>query len=274
MLNKPTSKPGGLRAQGFTPPLPVAGLIFGKDIQEAAALMPRLFNLCRSAQNAAVRLAFGLPLKCGKVEQVRAEILREHLIKFCCKLPPHFHVAAAPLPKGWQSGTDNVRETLFRPAGSIPQTSNDFMAFLHSRKGVAATLLHIRDCFEPGAAHSEKLPTVTVENALRATALENSVAGRQAQCPVLRDIETVFGRGPFWRATACAYDAEDSLNEVLPSLVSPRPGQAIVTAARDTYAIAASVEDGIVTKFRRVTPTDHLLARGGILDQVLASLPT
>ncbi|MBT25313.1 MAG: hydrogenase expression/formation protein HupK, partial [Rhodobacteraceae bacterium] len=40
--------------------LPVAQLVRGKRIEEVADLLPRLFNLCRAAQRAAVRAALGL----------------------------------------------------------------------------------------------------------------------------------------------------------------------------------------------------------------------
>ncbi|MCE8440702.1 HupK protein, partial [Rhodovulum sulfidophilum] len=33
------------------------------------------------------------------------------------------------------------------------------------------------------------------------------------------------------------------------------------------------VREGRVSSFRRWTPTDHLLARGGVLERALASLP-
>ena len=46
-----------------------------------------------------------------------------------------------------------------------------------------------------------------------------------------------------------------------------------MVAARGSYAVAATVTDGKVTGFSRVTPTDHLLATDGILDRSLAALP-
>jgi hypothetical protein len=60
--------------------------------------------------------------------------------------------------------------------------------------------------------------------------------------------------------------------------VLPRPaqvggGRALVPAARGLYAVAARVEGGRVAAFARVTPTDHLLAPGGVLDRSLAALP-
>lgn len=273
MLDQPITHCSGLRAQRAAS-LPVAELIVGKSVDEAAALLPRLFNLCRSAQDAAARLAFGLPLDTDQVEQVRLEILREHLIVVCIKLPAHFDRGSVPLPEGWKVGTGAARRAVFGPSGELPANMAGFVEFMDSKQGIAEIFGGIRDGFAPGEACSERLPSVCVANALSAVALENSVAGRQASHPVMRAIEHTFGRGPFWRAVARVYDAQDCMNGHLPDLLSPQPGVAIVPAARGTYAVSAQVEDGIVKAFRRITPTDHLLAGGGVLDQTLARLPS
>ena len=47
----------------------------------------------------------------------------------------------------------------------------------------------------------------------------------------------------------------------------------MVPAARGLYGVSAVVEAGRVRKFRRITPTDHLLAPRGALAQSLESLP-
>lgn len=273
MLDAPDHRQGGLRAEQVAP-LPVARLITGKGVSEAADLLPRLFNLCRTAQSAAARLAFGLPLLPEHAEEMRREVLREHLIRFCLKFPAHFGACATPFPDGWQNGGDAVAHALFGPRGVLPESKPEFDAFLERGEGVGGILAKIRDCFAPGEAASGVLHRVTPANALTARALENSVAARQAERPALRAIEATFGRGPLWRASARAYDAQACLTGDLPAMISPRPGLAIVPAARGTYAIEAEVRGGIVTAFHRVTPTDHLLAKGGILDQVLASLPS
>ena len=55
------------------PDLPVAALLIGKPVEEAAALLPRLFNLCSGAQAMALRQALGLPAP--DPATLRAEIL-------------------------------------------------------------------------------------------------------------------------------------------------------------------------------------------------------
>jgi hypothetical protein len=272
MLDQSTAPTVSLRAERTTA-LPVARMVIGMDAEEAAALLPRLFNLCRVAQSIAARLAFGLPSAPGQIEEIRQEVLREHLIKFCLKFPGHFGLGPSTLPAGWQLGSDATRLALFGPKGALPERPADFAQFLEGDNGAAHLLRRIGYCFDAGEACSDRLASVTPETALIAAALENSVAGRQAHRPVLQEIEDNVGRGPLWRATARLYDAQDCMDGTLPEPVSPRPGLAVVPAARGTYAVSATVEAGIVTAFGRVTPTDHLTATGGILDQTLARLP-
>ena len=47
------------------PVLPVADMVVGQTPEDAAAMLPRLFNLCRVAQGIAARAAFDLPLPDG-----------------------------------------------------------------------------------------------------------------------------------------------------------------------------------------------------------------
>lgn len=254
-------------------PLPVSGMVIGMETEEAAALLPRVFNLCRVAQSIAARLAFGLPVAPSHHEELRREVLREHLIKFCLKFPGHFGAGPQPMPERWQQGGPAARRALFGSEERLPEDAQAFDAFLESGQGVAPILRRIRDCFAPLEAASTKLPAVTPETALSAVALENSVAARQEDRPAMRHIESRFGRGPLWRAAARAFDAQDCLDGCLPRCATPAPGVAVVPAARGAYAVSATAEAGRVMAFRRITPTDHLMARGGILDQMLASLP-
>ncbi|MET1413745.1 hypothetical protein ABVF61_15855 [Roseibium sp. HPY-6] len=254
-------------------PLPVAGLVVGKSAEDAAELLPRLFNLCRVTQDMAARMAFGLQPGRNPMEELRREILRDHLIKFCISFPAFFGRNPRPLPQDLMSGSRQVRASLFGVHGCPPTTPSEFDAFLNAGDAAGETLDQIGVCFAPGEAATAILSTVSRQNVFGAEALENSVAARQAHHPVMRHVERKYGRGPLWRATARLYDAEDCLTGRLQEAVLVRPGRAIVPAARGTYAISADVEDGMVTNFRRITPTDHLMTPGGVLDQSLASLP-
>ncbi|MEM8956245.1 MAG: hydrogenase expression/formation protein HupK [Pseudomonadota bacterium] len=248
-------------------------MIIGRSVADTAALLPRLFSLCRAAQATAAQLAFGLPLSADATSDLTREILRDHLIKFHLKWPKLFGRTPRPLPVDWAEGSGALRSDLFGPAGRMPKTPDAFSSFLAAGQGVAGVLGLIDRCFGAGEAATNGLPLPEPTNMLARDAIENSVAARHAGHPVMRAIAEQKGYGPVWRAAACAYDLEACLDKALPQPLTAQKGTAIVPATRGTYAMTACVSDGVVVEFSRVTPTDHLLAEGGILQQSLASLP-
>ncbi|MDJ1007426.1 MAG: hydrogenase expression/formation protein HupK [Paracoccaceae bacterium] len=255
------------------PKLPVAGLVTGKPAGEVAELLPRLFNLCRAAQSLAVRHALGLA-EDGAAAEVAAEIRRDHLMRFFVVWPRHFGQSALSLPEGWQVDGERLRHALFGPLGRLPGRPDDFAAHLGADTPVAATLRRIDTLFRPGEAVADGLPPVAAGSAFDAeAAVENSIAARHLDHPVLRSIEARTGRGPFWRAVARAYDLDAVLDGRLAPLAFEARGKASVVATRGLYSVAAATGGGRVTAFHRVTPTDHLTAPGGILDRTLASFP-
>ena len=255
------------------PPLPVAQLILGKPVEKAAALLPRLFNLCREAQGTAARAAFGLPPNPDWAEALRREIIREHVVKLCLKLPGLLSMPSLALPRDWQAGGPDLRAALFGVAGRMPRTPSQFRTFLAVPHGVAPVLSAIAQLFARGEACRPVLDHATTDSVFHPGAQENSVAARQARHPVLRGIETDLGRGPLWSAVAVAYDLEACLNgDLAPAYLGA--GRAVVPAARGYYGVSARVEAGRVAAFERITPTDHLLAEGGALQHALATLPT
>ncbi|MEM7723142.1 MAG: hydrogenase expression/formation protein HupK [Pseudomonadota bacterium] len=250
------------------PALPVEKLLIGKPVAEAAALLPRLFNLCRAAQEVAVARALDLPTPDA---DVGAEITRDHLLKLFVSLPGHFGTSPRLSPTLFGDPQAAV-QALFGARG-VPETAEAMTQFLASGQGIAPLLSRIAGCFGPGEATVGDLPLVTAANALTRAPVENSPAGRRASHPGLRIIESLHGRGPLWRVTGRALDLAMTLDGDLPSPTSPTKGTAIVPATRGTYAIKAETADGQISAFARVTPTDHLLAPGGVLDQTLATLP-
>ena len=155
----------------------------------------------------------------------------------------------------------------------MPATPNDLDTFLATDTLLADLLRRIDGCFAPGEAVAEGLPLVDASTAFAATPVENSVAARHAAHPVMRHVETTHGRGPLWRVMGRAYDLEACLTDDLPKANAPQDGAALVPATRGLYAVTARHSGGRVTAFARVTPTDHLLAKGGMLDRTLATLP-
>ncbi|MCR9107370.1 hydrogenase expression/formation protein HupK [Marivita sp. XM-24bin2] len=268
-MNQPLAYP--LRAKPV-PVLPVARMVLGKPVDEVAALLPRLFNLCRVAQGVAVRAALGLELESGWQEALRQEILREHVAKLCLKWPALMSRPAVALPKDWMTGSDAARQALFGCHAGMPHSIEDLRDFLAQDTSIAPILRAISDLFQPGEGCRSTLPHVGPDTVFSDDVQENSVAARRADHPVLRHIAATHGRGPMWQALAVAFELDALLAGERPRLWWLENG-AIVEAARGLYGITAIVQDGHVAAFTRITPTDHLTARGGALDQSLASLP-
>ncbi|MDE3237890.1 MAG: hydrogenase expression/formation protein HupK [Paracoccaceae bacterium] len=247
-------------------PLPLDRLLIGKPVAEAAALMPRLFNLCRAAQATAAHLALGLPAPDDAL-RLEAEVLRDHMVKLFLTLPQLLGLSPRPFPaKGTEAGS------LFGATGRFPETPAAFDRWLAAGEGVAPVLSALCDRFRPGEAVAD-LPDVTEATALAPIARENSCALRHAGHPVLDRLAATHGRGPLWRTAARVRDASACLDRALPAPRILTDGTVVTPAARGQYAVKARAEDGCVAAFRRVTPTDHLLAPGGMLTQSFASLP-
>jgi len=247
-------------------------MVLGKPIDVVADLLPRIFNLCRSAQESAARAAFGLPMKAGWQDALWAEILREHVVKLCLKWPGLMSRPALVLPRDWQSNPARLRNALFGAGHGMPADPARLDAWLASGVGIADGFRTLASRFGPGEAVRGRLPLVRPATLFAPGLKENSAAARHADHPVMQAIETHWGRGPLWSAMGVAYDVEALLSGELPGLVTT-PGRAVVVAARGLYGVCAQVNAGKVVAFRRVTPTDHLLAPQGGLGQVLASLP-
>jgi hypothetical protein len=114
---------------------------------------------------------------------------------------------------------------------------------------------------------------VDADTVFRAVAVENSPAARQAVHPALAYVEAIYGRGPLWRAAGRVLDLGEILEGRPPRPVAAPPGRAILPATRGAIALSVDVGNGHVTGMSRLTPGDHLLARGGALERMLSRLP-
>ncbi|NGM47677.1 hypothetical protein G5B31_19265 [Rhodobacter sp. SGA-6-6] len=235
------------------PQLPVEAMLLGKPVAEAAGMLPRLFNLCRVAQGMAAFLSLGLPA----AGDLRAEVIRDHLVKLCVLLPRALGMAPLPLP----ADPASLLGRRGLPADGDPAGWDSPLAPLAGR--IAAS-------FAPGEARSAALPPPP--SPLAEGAFENSAAGRQAGQPGLKAIEAVCGRGPLWRFFGLVADLEAAIQGRLPA-PTVADGIARVPAARGAYGLRIAQAGGIVTGLHRRTPTDHLLAPGGALIGALAALP-
>ena len=246
---------------GFTPParVPIAALVLGRPVAEAAAVLPRVFNLCRGAQTLAVRLALGLEARDpsgAAMQALQAEILQDHLANLWVIWPKLLGLPVLPLRKDVWGG----------------EAPTDLARWMASGRGVAPVLAAIEQGFAPDEAVAS-LPLPRPETALIECAQENSVAARHEQHSLMQQVETAYGRGPLWHGLARVLDVEACLTGALPAPQVLADGTAIVAAARGGYALRARAVAGMVTSFERRTPTDHLCAPNGALAQALATLP-
>lgn len=240
------------------PDLPVARMVVGRPVDEALALLPRLFSLCGVAQGMAFRLSLGL--EPGPQEGQRREILRDHVARLCLSWPALLGLPPVALPPGWQAGGPDLMQAL--TGGEIPADMARLRDWMGQGRGVAPVLAGIAATFGP-VGPGVNLPLVTPSTALAPGAIENSVAARQAAHPLVAAVEAEAGRGPLWHAVARLVDLLAVAAGKVPAPAVLPDGTATVAAARGTYALRARAEAGRIAAFERRTPTDHLTAPGG-----------
>lgn len=245
--------------------LPVARLLRGRDAAEVAEMLPRLFNLCGAAQGEAARLALGIETDDNPEDTTRREVLRDHLAKLFIAWPRLLGLAPQPLPQNWAEGGRRLSRAIWGHA----EMPGDLRRWLGWDEGVAPVLSAIAETFSKGEAEAA-LPALS--DPFTVAAEDNSPAARVADHPLMQEAEARFGRGPFWRALGRAVDLQAAIEDVF-GAESPAPGRATAPAARGTYAIEVALQDGRLTDLTRITPTDHLLAPGGVLERSLATLP-
>lgn len=250
--------------------LPLAALLVGRPVAEAAILLPRLFNLCRMAQGVAARMCLGLPETTAPdaltPDALTKEILRDHLFRLFHILPPFLGLASAPLPQ-----TD-LAIALFGPRERLPLGLGELEDWLEAGMGCAPLVDRIKAVFRAGEAISDDLPLAQAETMMSGAVLENSAAARQAGHPLLRSVAAHYGRGPLWRVLGMLADAEAAFAGRLPAPIMV-DGAAVVPAARGLYALEIRHDGGVVTSLSRVTPTDQQCAPNGALQTALSRLP-
>lgn len=252
-----------------TPPaLPVADLVVNRPVATAAAVLPRIFNLCRAAQQVAAELALGIA--CTGTD-VTEEIRRDHLMKICVAWPRALGLPVT-LERDFLTDDAAALRAIFGTLGRVPRDDFEMQGWMGSGEGASAILMRIDATFLPGEATADDLPLVDDATAFWRGPVENSCAGRCATHPALGYVEAFHGRGPLWRAAGRMIDLGLILEHDIPAPRTPVPGAALVPATRGLYAVRATVEAGMVTAFDRITPTDHMLVEGGMLDRALSNL--
>jgi hypothetical protein len=228
----------------------LSALLIGRPVDQVAALLPRLFNLCRRAQSAAACLSLGLPV----AGDTGDEVVQDHLARLFVTLRRAFGLA--PLRPDPAALT------------ALPRRLVDLDGWLAAPGPLAELGRAVEGSFAPGVGVVPALPD---PRGAEAGAFENSPAGRQRAHPLLRALEARQGRGPLWRFLGLVADLAAA-----PALAAPQrlaDGTALVQAARGVYALRLEQAGGRVTGVLRRTPTDHQLAPGGALALALARVP-
>ena len=249
-----------------TPELPVGELLRGRTALDAAETLPRLFNLCRGAQELGARLALGLPTTPDLMQAAHQEAIRDHTLKLFIALPSRLNIGSPTLPQGWQSDAAAIIRAGFGPNG-VPRRLADFRAFMTSGDGIAPLLSTIQTTFANRMADTGPVPLVSVDTMFKKAPVENSVAGRHTDHPLMIQIAESYGYGPLWRTMGRVID----LTRPYPSPRRTAFGT-IVSAPRGDYGLRIGISNGHVADLTRITPTDHLLTKGGVLDRSLATL--
>ena len=241
---------------------PVEALVLGRPVDEAVVLLGRLFNLCRSAQELGAWLAFGLTPPEGWAAALARDLARDHMLRLGVLLPGRLGLTP------WVTPAPDVAQMArgFFEGGAFPQTGAEFEGYLNGPTALAGLLRAVAARFGPQQGVVD-LPGLGQGH----EACENSPALRHAGHPVMMDLEQRAGRGPMWRLVGRVLDLIAALEGRVPE-PQARDGWIAVPAARGAYLVRGSVRAGHVTGFERITPTDHMLAPGGMLAQALAGL--
>lgn len=243
--------------------LSVDPLVLGRPVEEAARLLGRVFSLCRHAQSSALTLA--IDGQAADVPGLASEIRLDHLAQLFVHLPPLVGLAPQPLP------TDQVAQALYGACGHCP-APGELMDWLAGEHGRAPVLRGIADAFAPGEAEPG-LPLLSHGAAPQPGQALNVAACRVAGHPVMQVVADRFGLGPLWQAMGLLVELSelDRPGHLRP--LRPRPGVALVPAARGTYLLEAQAAEGLLTQLSRLSPTDDLTVANGALERALAALP-
>ena len=270
-----------LRARIDAPaPLPFERLLKGRKAEEAARLVPLLFNVCAAAQGACARAAFGLKQAQGAAAGVRAETLRAHALKLCLELPTLLGQAPDPSGPAATADPDAGRAALF--GGALPDGWDALRDWAEAGRTAPARALAALLDWPEEWGRSAPLRAFDAAEApdwsapgQGGRAVENSVLARMARAPLTSASLAARGPGPATRAAALLEEAAQLLHALdAPDPVTRAAPFAAAEAGRGTMVMQAELDaEGRVAGARRLSPTDFALAPGGALETALAALP-
>lgn len=277
------------RAQPFTyAPMPDAErVLIGRAPEEAAALIPRLYNLGAAAQGAAASAALGL--SGGSEDAIRAEIAREHGLFLFHHLPMALGEArdneGLALLRAEDAAT-RLPSHLFGPHAPAALSLNrlspaELDTFLARGETATTHSLARIAAFDPAWARVD-LPELTLPEAEAALADETASPARDATLlsrvrgtPLLAALIARDGPSLFARLLARVLDLCACLAPSSPAALSgARPhGIGFAQAARGMLVHRARVAEGRVVSYKMLAPSRWTLAPGGLLERMLDAVP-
>lgn len=266
--------------------LELTSALVGKPAEEAARVIPLVYNVCAAAQESAVRSALDLPLDETLFRRVALESLREHVLKLAIVWPQLAGEMAdreAPALAARAFDDDDVatalRQALFAPFPGAPENLDAFDAFVVAGKTAPARMLaRLADGWNPDWGRVDDIdifephePVDWPRPTQKGAPVDNSQASRVAETPLLRQIEARQGRGLVWRIAARLVEVDRLLQHK--GEASSVTAHGAANAARGVMMVQGSITpDGRIASLARLSPTDFLIAPGGVLERALATL--
>ncbi|MBS7537524.1 hypothetical protein [Ancylobacter lacus] len=268
---------------------PVVWLV-GRPADEAAMLIPRVFNLCASAHAEAARRALGLPPGPDADASARQERLRDHAVAVFCDWPVLLGGAAdREALKGLAGGLPDTMRALRRHllgdetdlVGGGVRTLERWLS--QGATPTARLLARLHGLLDPAWGRAE-LPVpepadivASLETGRAPEPRETTAADLWRGTPLFSELTAREGMSLFVRMLArlidlvACLDATGALPGACPRV--PAAGIGLVRAARGLLAHRATVSAGVVTDYRVLSPSAWNLAEGGLLGRMLAALP-
>lgn len=267
--------------------------VIGRTADEAARLLPRLFNLCAAAHGEAASQALGLAGDGSPTQQQaisrqavsRQERLRDHALALCVDWPTILDSTPDRQTLGLLgtgADPDKCRRALLGSTMNelSEATAPDLERWLRAGESPAARLLAYVRGLDPawGRASLELPAPADIATSLEADApicpRETTAADLWRQVPLIAALVAREGVSLFVRMLARLLDLLDCL---LPHRSEPtfstEPGIGIARAARGLLAHRARVENGRIAQYRVLAPSAWNLAPGGLLARMLDALP-
>lgn len=241
----------------------------GRPTASARERLSQILPANGAIELAAFDLALGRHIEIPRLSRrIRDDHLAQIFVAWpqALGLPPIFD-------QRWLTDDAVARVALLGAGSRLPQSDFEMAEFLGSDHGVAPLLRLIGDLFGPRTATADDVPFVDAETAFSPAPVENSAAARRAAHPAMSYVESIYGRGPLWRAAGQVIDLALLLSGDVPRPLLTAPGAAVVPAAKGYFALRLSTRDDHITGLSRTAPMDHLLAVSGSLEHMLSRLP-